>query len=63
MSKIEGGTIKERLARLETLMCNHLAHHEKYSMWMIRVLASLTVAFILWVLPGTIQFISGLISR
>lgn len=24
------GTIKERLTRIEVLMCNHLRHHERY---------------------------------
>lgn len=30
MSDVGKGTIKERLARLEVLMCNHLKHHERY---------------------------------
>lgn len=63
MSKIESGTIKERLARIEVLLCSHLAHHEKYSMWMLRILAGLVIGFVLWVLPGAVYFLSGLISQ
>jgi len=46
-NNIQPGTIKERLARLEILMCNHISHHELHDKWMLGILGSLVVGVIL----------------
>lgn len=52
----KGGTIKERLTRLETLMNNHLEHHEKHDKWMLRIACGVAVGIILHAFPGFIKF-------
>ena len=42
-----GPTLRERMARLETLMENHIKHHEIRDRWMMRVLGGLVVGVIL----------------
>jgi len=56
-----GGTIKERLARLEVMMCNHLDHHDKRDKWMMRILATLTGGFLLMILPGFIKWVASIL--
>lgn len=58
MSKIEGGTLRERMARLETLMCNHLAHHEKIERWMLRIGAIIIGGLAVQILPGLIKWVA-----
>jgi hypothetical protein len=52
MSSIEKGTIKERLTRIEVLLCNHLAHHARMTKWLLGILSALAVGIILKALPG-----------
>jgi len=61
MSNLQGGTIKERLARLETMMCNHIAHHETRDKWMLRILGTLISGMVLMVLPGFIKWLAGIV--
>lgn len=61
MSKIEGGTIRERLARLEVLMYNHIAHHEARDKWMMRVLGTLVAGLILMVVPTFVKWLAGVL--
>lgn len=58
MSKIEGGTIKERLARLETLMCNHLEHHRTITRFLLGISITSVGGFVLMAVP---QFVKWLI--
>jgi len=61
MTEIQRGTIKERLTRLETLMENHVYHHEIRDKWMMRILGSLVVGLILMVTPGFVKWLVGVI--
>jgi len=61
MSDIQGGTIRERLARLETLMCNHIAHHEKRDKWMMLVITGSVVGVILIALPGCVRLLGSIL--
>lgn len=56
MSDLQGGTIKERLARLETIMCNHIAHHEAGDQAKTRIISGLVIGLILAILPGFIKW-------
>jgi len=53
----DGGTIKERLARLETLLGNHIKHHEARDRWMMKILSTLVAGVILLALPGFLRFL------
>lgn len=61
MSDLQGGTIKERLARLETMMCNHIAHHEEKDKWMIRIVGGLVSGIILMATPGFLEWLAGVL--
>ena len=61
MSDLQGGTIKERLARLETIMCNHIVHHEAEGRTRTRIISGLVVGLILAVLPGFIKWMAGVL--
>lgn len=61
MSKIQGGTIKERLARLEVLLCNHLKHHEKVERWMLRIGAVIIGGLMLQILPDLIKWLASVL--
>lgn len=58
MSKIEGGTLRERMARLEVLMCNHLKHHEETEKkhdynrkWIMGIAALVIAELVVEILP------------
>jgi hypothetical protein len=53
-------TLRERMAVLETLMKNHIAHHEKRDQWMMRILGGLVIGVILFALPGCIELLGGI---
>jgi len=55
-----GPTLRERMARLETLMENHIAHHERRDQWMMRILGALVVGVILFALPGCVRLLAGI---
>lgn len=61
MSKIQGGTIKERLARLEVLLCNHIAHHEKVERWMLRIGTVIVGGLTLQILPDLIKWVASVL--
>ena len=61
MSDLQGGTIKERLARLETMMCNHIAHHEASDRTKTRIMSGLAIGIILAVTPGFIRWVAGVL--
>ena len=61
MSDLQGGTIKERLARLETLMCNHIAHHEANDRNKMRIISGLVVGLLMAVAPGFIKWMAGVL--
>ena len=46
MSDLQQGTIKERLARIETLICNHLQHHQTLEKWLLGICGTLLTAFL-----------------
>jgi hypothetical protein len=58
---MSGDTIKERLTRIETLMENHLQHHENKDKWMLRIFGTLVTSMVLMVLPGFIKWVVGVL--
>lgn len=56
-----GPTLRERLARLEVLMENHIKSHEARDRWMMRLLGSLIAGVILLALPGCIKLLAGIL--
>lgn len=58
MSKIQGETLRERMARLETIMCNHLQHHEKHEKWLIRIGAVIIGGICLQVIPEVVRWLA-----
>ncbi len=56
-----GPTLRERLARLETLMENHIHHHDARDKWMMKILGSLVVGVILLAVPGFWRWLGGLV--
>jgi len=61
MSNIRGDSIKERLARLETIMENHIAHHENRDKWMMRILGTLVSGMVLMVLPDFVKWLAVIV--
>jgi hypothetical protein len=61
MSDLQGGTIKERLARLETMMCNHLEHHKTITRLLLGITIASTSGMVLLVLPGFIKWLAGVV--
>ena len=43
----ERPTLRERMAVLETLMKNHLKHHETRDRWMMGILSGLVIGIVL----------------
>jgi len=56
-----GPTLRERIARLETLMENHIKHHEVRDAWFLRILGALVVGIILTALPGCFRLLAGVL--
>ena len=54
-------TLRERLARLETLMENHIHYHETHDRWMMKVMTSLVVGIILLAIPVFARWLGGLV--
>lgn len=54
-------TIKERLTRIETLLENHLLHHETRDKWMLRIIGGLVTGMALMVVPGFVRWLSGVL--
>ena len=61
MSELQGGTIKERLARLETLMCNHLEHHKTITRLLLGITIASVSGMLLMILPGIIKQLAGVL--
>lgn len=57
----DGPTLRERIARLETLMENHIKHHEVRDAWFLRILGGLVVGVILVALPGCVRLLAGVL--
>ena len=53
-------TLRERMAVLETLMKNHIKHHEVRDQWLMRILGALVVGIILFSLPGCVRLLAGI---
>lgn len=61
MSEIQTNlTVKERLARIEILLCNHLKHHETHNKWMMGLLSGALVGMFLLALPWVIKGLTSL---
>ena len=54
-------TIRERLARLETLIENHIHHHELKDKWMIRIVGGLVSGIVMLILPGFLSWLNSII--
>ena len=61
MSDLQGGTIKERLARLEILMGNHITHHEAVDRTKTRIISGLAIGLIMAVAPEFIKWVAGVL--
>lgn len=59
MKQINGGTLKERLARLEVLMCNHLEHHNRFANWLLGITATSVGGLIIATLPRFVSWLRG----
>lgn len=55
-------TIKERLATIETLLGNHLAHHDRFQKWMMIIVTGAVVGVILQALPACIRLLSAVLA-
>ena len=53
-------SLRERIAVLETLMTNHIHHHEIRDKWMLGVVGGLVVGIILLAVPVFWGWLSGL---
>jgi len=60
MSELQPGTIRERLARLEVLLCDHIKQHDHLTRWLLTISAGCVVGIILSVLPGFLQWVAAL---
>jgi hypothetical protein len=54
-------TIRERLTRIETILENHIHHHELKDKWMIRIVGGLVSGIIMLILPGFLCWIRSVI--
>jgi len=52
-------TLRERMARLETLVEGLIDANKKRDRWMLRILGGLVVGVILMGLPGCIRLLNG----
>jgi len=51
------GTIKERLTRIETMLENHLQHHETRDKWMLSIMGTLVAGMALMAIPGFVRWL------
>lgn len=56
-----GPTLRERMARLEILMENHIKHHETRDRWLMRVLGGLVVGIVLLAVPVFFRWFTTII--
>lgn len=61
MSDLQKGTVKERLARIEILLCNHLAHHSKIEKWMLAIGAVVVGKIIIQVFPDLVKWLASVL--
>lgn len=55
-----GPTLRERMARLETMMENHIHRHKTRDRWMMRMLGRLVVVgIILLAVPVFVRWLGG----
>ncbi|KKN57530.1 hypothetical protein LCGC14_0561470 [marine sediment metagenome] len=54
-----GSTLRERMARLETLVEALIEHNKVKDRWMLRIVGSLVVGVIMLALPGCIHLFTG----
>ena len=55
-------TLRERMARLETLVEGLIDANKKRDRWMLRILGGLVVGVILMGLPGCIRLLNGTVG-
>ena len=44
-------TLRERMARIEVMLENHIHHHDVRDKWMLKILGSLVVGVVLLAIP------------
>lgn len=54
-------TLRERMARIETLVEGLVKHNETRDKWMMRILGSLVVGVLLFALPGCVRLLAGVV--
>ncbi len=55
------GTVKERLTRMEVMLCNHLTTHDKRDKWTMRILCGLVVGILLLGVPGAVKLFAAVL--
>lgn len=58
MSKKIDETVKERLVRLEVMICNHLESHKMLTKLLIGITAASVSGFFMSVLPGFVKWLA-----
>ena len=54
-----GPTLRERMARIETLVEGLVRHNETRDKWMMRILSGLVIGVLLFALPGCVRLLAG----
>ena len=52
-------TLRERMARIETLVEGLVKHNETRDRWMMRILSGLAIGVVLFALPGCVRLLVG----
>ena len=52
-------TLRERMARIETLVEGLVKHNETRDRWMMRILGGLVIGVLLFALPGCVRLLAG----
>jgi len=60
MSELQAGTIRERLARLEVLLCTHIKQHDRTNRALLTICTGCVLGFIMSVLPGFLRWVVSL---
>jgi hypothetical protein len=60
MSELQSGTIRERLARLEVLLCDHIKQHDRLTRWLLTISAGCVIGFVMSVLPSFLRWVAAL---
>jgi len=54
-------TLRERMARIEVMLENHIHHHDVRDKWMLKIMGSLVVGVVLLAIPVFARWLGGVI--